>query len=45
MSRRPRPYLQQLDDWGVGWRSFQEPYFDSCGVFKDVVISIAANPG
>jgi DNA invertase Pin-like site-specific DNA recombinase len=30
------------DDWGVGWRSFQEPYFDSCGVFKDVVISIAA---
>ena len=29
-------------DWGLGWRSFQEPYFNSRGVFKDVVISIAA---
>jgi DNA invertase Pin-like site-specific DNA recombinase len=40
--RKTLRHLQQLDDWGVGWRSFQEPYFDSCGVFKDVVISIAA---
>jgi DNA invertase Pin-like site-specific DNA recombinase len=35
-------HLQQLDNWGVAWRSFQEPYFDSCGLFKDVVISIMA---
>jgi DNA invertase Pin-like site-specific DNA recombinase len=40
--RKTLRHLQQLDDWGVGWRSFQEPYFDSCGVFNDVVISIAA---
>jgi DNA invertase Pin-like site-specific DNA recombinase len=31
-----------LDDWGVAWRSFQEPYFDSCGMMRDVVISIMA---
>ena len=40
--RKTLRHLQQLDDWGVGCRTFQEPYFDSCGVFKDVVISIAA---
>jgi DNA invertase Pin-like site-specific DNA recombinase len=33
-------YLQQLDDWGVGWRSFTEPFFDSCGMMKDVVLAI-----
>jgi DNA invertase Pin-like site-specific DNA recombinase len=27
---------------GVGYRSFTEPYFDSCGIFKDAVISILA---
>ena len=41
-TRKTLQYLQQLDDWKVGWRSLQEPYFDSAGVFKDVVISIAA---
>ena len=40
--RKTLRHLQQLDDWGVAWRSFQEPYFDSCGLFKDVVISIMA---
>ena len=35
-------YLTQLDGWGVGWRSFQEQWFDSCGPFKDAVISIMA---
>jgi len=40
--RKTLQHLQRLDDWGIGWRSFQEPYFDSAGVFKDVVISIAA---
>jgi DNA invertase Pin-like site-specific DNA recombinase len=41
-TRKTLQYLQQLDDWKVGWRSFQEPYFDSCGAFRDVVISIAS---
>jgi DNA invertase Pin-like site-specific DNA recombinase len=40
--RKTLIHLQQLDDWNVGWRSFQEPYFDSAGIFRDVVISIAA---
>lgn len=35
-------YLTQLDGWRVGWRSFQEQWFDSCGPFKDAVISIMA---
>jgi DNA invertase Pin-like site-specific DNA recombinase len=40
--RKTLRYLQQLDDWKVGWRSFQEPFFDSCGMMRDVVISIMA---
>src|SRR5277367_5080738 len=24
-------HLQRLSAWGVGWRSYQEAYFDSCG--------------
>jgi putative DNA-invertase from lambdoid prophage Rac len=28
--------------YGVAWRSFMEPFFDSCGVMRDVVISIMA---
>src|SRR4051794_32401191 len=35
-------HLQRLSASGVGWRSYQEPYFDSCGPFKDVVISLMA---
>jgi len=35
-------YLEQLDSYRVAWRSYTEPYFDSCGVFRDAVISIAA---
>ena len=34
--------LNRLTGAGVGYRSFTEPYFDSCGIFKDVVISILA---
>jgi hypothetical protein len=26
----------------VDWRSYQESYFDSCGPFKDVVVSLMA---
>lgn len=40
--RKTLDYLTRLDGWGVAWRSYQEPYFDSCGQFRDVVISIAA---
>jgi len=40
--RRTLVHLTQLDGWGVRWRSFQEPFFDSCGVMRDVVISIMA---
>jgi DNA invertase Pin-like site-specific DNA recombinase len=35
-------YLNRLDSYGVGYRSFIEPYFDSCGIFKEAVISIIA---
>jgi DNA invertase Pin-like site-specific DNA recombinase len=35
-------YLQRLTNYGVDWRSYQEPYFDSCGPFVDVVISVSA---
>jgi DNA invertase Pin-like site-specific DNA recombinase len=35
-------YLERLDAWGVAWRSFQEPYLDSCGVMKDLVVSVMA---
>jgi DNA invertase Pin-like site-specific DNA recombinase len=34
--------LQQLNSWGVNWRSFTEQYLDSCGVFRDAVLSILA---
>jgi DNA invertase Pin-like site-specific DNA recombinase len=39
-ARKTLAYLTQLDAWNVAWRSNQEPYFDSCGPFKDAVISI-----
>lgn len=35
-------HLQRLSAHGVGWRSYQEGYMDSCGPFKDVVISLMA---
>ncbi len=35
-------YLNRLTSHGVGYRSFTEQYFDSCGIFKDVVIAIMA---
>jgi DNA invertase Pin-like site-specific DNA recombinase len=35
-------YLNRLESYGVGFRSFTEPFFDSCGVFKDAVIGIMA---
>jgi len=34
--------LHELDLLGIAWKSYQEPYLDSAGAFKDVVISIMA---
>ena len=34
--------LTLLDSYACRWRSFQEPFFDSCGVMREVVISIMA---
>jgi DNA invertase Pin-like site-specific DNA recombinase len=41
-TRKTLVYLTQLDAWNAGWRSFMEPYFDSCGIMKDVVLAIMA---
>jgi len=35
-------YLNQLESYGVGFKSFTEQYLDSTGIFKDAVISILA---
>jgi DNA invertase Pin-like site-specific DNA recombinase len=35
-------HLNRIESYGIGFRSFTEPYFDSCGVFKDAVIAIMA---
>src|SRR5262249_49383940 len=35
-------HLQRLTGYGVGYRSFTEQYFDSCGIFRDAVIAIVA---
>lgn len=35
-------HLEQLTSYGVAWKSYTEQYFDSCGEFRDAVISIAA---
>jgi DNA invertase Pin-like site-specific DNA recombinase len=34
--------LTKLDGYGVRWRSYQEQYFDSCGSWRDAIISIMA---
>jgi len=35
-------HLQRLTSYGVNYRSFTEQYLDSCGMFRDAVISILA---
>ena len=35
-------HLNRLTSYGVDYRSFTEQFFDSCGVFRDAVISIMA---
>jgi DNA invertase Pin-like site-specific DNA recombinase len=34
--------LNLLESYGVSYKSFTEPFFDSCGVFKDAVVAIMA---
>lgn len=34
--------LKELENLGIDWESYREPYFKSVGQFKDVVISILA---
>lgn len=35
-------HLEKLSAYRVNWRSYQEAYLDSCGPFKDVVVSLMA---
>jgi DNA invertase Pin-like site-specific DNA recombinase len=35
-------HLERLAQYGVGYRSYTEQYLDSCGIFKDAVLSIIA---
>lgn len=35
-------HLNRLTSYSVGYRSFTEQYFGSCGIFKDAVIAIVA---
>ena len=32
--------LKELENLGIEWESYQEPYFKSVGQFKDVVLSV-----
>ena len=36
-------YLEQLETYGVRWRSLTEPWIDSAGPFRDVIISLLAS--
>ncbi len=35
-------HLQRLTSYGIAYRSFTEQFLDTCGIFKDAVISILA---
>ncbi len=34
--------LKELENCGIDWESYQEPYFKSVGQFKDVVLAVVA---
>jgi len=36
-------YLELLESYGVSWRSLTEPWIDSAGPFRDVIISLLAS--
>ena len=33
-------HLERLESYGVNFKSYTEQYIDSCGIFKDVIISL-----
>jgi len=33
-------YMEQLESYGINFKCYTEQYIDSCGIFKDVVISL-----
>lgn len=35
-------YLKQLDEYGVSFKSYQEIYLDTTGMFKDIIIALLA---
>ena len=35
-------YFNRLESYGVSYKSFTEPFFDSCGIFKETVVVIMA---
>lgn len=35
-------HLRRLDSAGIGFKSYTEQYLDSCGLFKEAIISILA---
>jgi DNA invertase Pin-like site-specific DNA recombinase len=39
-SRKTIAYLTMLDDYGVAWHSYSEPYISSLGVFSDCIIAL-----
>jgi DNA invertase Pin-like site-specific DNA recombinase len=39
-ARETLQYLNQLSEYGIAFRSFREPYLDSCGMFKEAIIAI-----
>ncbi len=39
-TRRTIHYLQMLEDYGVAYKSYTEPFIDSSGIFKDVIIAL-----
>jgi DNA invertase Pin-like site-specific DNA recombinase len=41
-SYKTQQLLQQLDSWGVGFRSFTESFLDTCGIFKEALIALLA---
>ncbi len=39
-SRKTIEYLTRLENMGVDWHSYSEPYLSSLGLFKDAIIAI-----
>jgi DNA invertase Pin-like site-specific DNA recombinase len=39
-TRKTIQYLQMLDDYNIVYKSYNEQYLDSSGIFKDVIISL-----